>query len=190
MLLQCHKKVQLCISYIEGDIIPPNRTALYFFSKGIPTASLNQSTTLWRDWYTTSCMQEKKHREYNITLGKYKQVKMSIQHESACRLTHRNSLWLLIYSATQSWLCFFMKQILRTKPSLFKRCDRHPNLLHTVTPYFFLILFCTAAESVYSVANHKHWWNWCTTLLPRECLMHTLFSKQVWGIHTIIISLI
>lgn len=35
--------------------IPPNSTLLYFFSIGIPTASLNQSTTLCRDWYTTSC---------------------------------------------------------------------------------------------------------------------------------------
>lgn len=183
MLLQCHKKVQLCISYIEGDIIPPNRTALYFFSKGIPTASLNQSTTLWRDWYTTSCMQEKKHREYNITLGKYKQVKMSIQHESACRLTHRNSLWLLIYSATQSWLCFFMKQILRTKPSLFKRCDRHPNLLHTVTPSFFLFFFVlqqnqfillqtiNTGETDVQLSCQEN--VWCTHYFPNRCGAYT-----------------
>lgn len=37
-------------------IVPPNRTVLYFFSRGIPTASLNQSTTLCRDWYTASCI--------------------------------------------------------------------------------------------------------------------------------------
>lgn len=39
--------------------IPPNRTLLYFFSKGIPTASLNQSTTLCRDWYAASYRKEK-----------------------------------------------------------------------------------------------------------------------------------
>lgn len=52
--------------------IPPNRTLLYFFSIGIPTASLNQSTTLCRDWYTTSCPTRKKRRKYNITQGEYK----------------------------------------------------------------------------------------------------------------------
>lgn len=109
--------------------IPPNRTLLYFFSIGIPTASLNQSTTLCRDWYTES-YPARKHK--NVTsnrdnMNTRKKVVSAWVSFQTPPQTHSIAANLI----THELVMFFLWNRFFTQSPL---CSKEHRVLHVVCP--------------------------------------------------------